>query len=167
MDNFRDLIDAFMAAKKSMVGEASWNKGPRYETEGQQRYLQTLQINGETSPVKLLVDKYPFQFGLKFSIGFVCQVEIVRLDYGKLVHHVNHDRLPQGVPFGRIDGPHIHSWLPNRSLFSLNHFPDELYWAVPIPQNVKGFPNTFRWICGEHNVECGREIPDLPGDLLL
>ena len=167
MGSFRNLIDAFMAEKKVMVGDAQWNKGPRFETEGQRRSLQTLAINGEICPVKMVIDEYPSHVGLKFSIALVCEVEVVRLDYGKISWHVNHHPLPEGVPFGRIDGPHIHSWPLNRSLFSSNLFPDALYWAVPIPQNLKSFSNTFRWMCGEHNVECEKEIPELRGDLLL
>lgn len=153
--------------KKLWPGRLNGIRGPRFETEGQQRYLQTLEINGEVCPIKLVIDKYPSPFGLKFSVAFVYQVEVVRVDYGNTVWHVNHHPLPEGVAFGMISGSHIHSWTLNRSLFSSKNFPDALCWAVPIPQNLKGFPNTFRWVCGEHNVECGKEVPDLPNELLI
>jgi len=47
MDSFRNLIDTFMAEKKVMIGGPQWNKGPRFETEGQLRFLQTLEVKGE------------------------------------------------------------------------------------------------------------------------
>ncbi len=164
------LIDTFMSEAKVMVGQADWAAGPRFLREGQQRYLQTLAISGETAPIRLMIDTYPKFSGREFTICLVHQeagVEFVRCEYGTAVFHVNAPPLPDGVTFGRVDGPHIHSWRLNRQLFDSNRVPNQLLWAEKIPANVKGFPNTFRWLCGEHRIECHRDIPDLPGDLLL
>lgn len=80
--------------------------------------------------------------------------------------HFNHpivgSAVPEAVALGWLEGPHIHAWAENRLLVR-NSPLKELEFAVPLPSNIQGFANCFRWFCGEYNIHiAGIPIPEIP-----
>jgi hypothetical protein len=161
----RDHIDRLLAEPKELAGATSWNQGPR---SGQLKWKAPLLVSGEVLSMDLIVVAYPirpyptFMMMLTYHDGVVC-----RLDYADDDEHNNGFMVPLGIPMGKIRGPHLHSWPDNRELASKASLPDELEFAKIIPSAARGFPNAFRWFCGEHNIHI-TDVPEYPGsDLLL
>lgn len=169
MPQLVDIIDDLIQAPKEIAGAPDWQPGPR---SGQQRWLASLAIDGTVCELKLVVDAYPREPSLKFTISLVCGAAVVRLDYGELEMHFNHVvpkcATPSTVELGWLDGSHIHGWSENKDLFG-HEPPKELEFAVSLPPNMQGFANCFRWFCGEHNINLdGVDIPvPPPKDTLL
>jgi hypothetical protein len=165
----REVFDRLIEAPKKLAGNAAWAPGPR---SGQYRWLAALEIDGEVSELTLVVDTYPRSEKLKFSISLICGAALVRLDYWEFDKHLNHRiagvRTPDTVELGWLEGSHIHGWPENRILVKTEP-PKELEFAIPLPSNIQGFANSFRWFCGEHRIDIGSMgSPDLPArDTLL
>ncbi|MGY3575296.1 hypothetical protein [Bradyrhizobium sp. USDA 4504] len=165
----RETIDALMATEKSIVGIPQWVST---DYDGQMRWLAPLAVKGEVTPLNLIVDAYPRYETPKFTILLVYGAAVTRIDHGELERHLNHSvkgiGLPAGIVHGWIVGPHVHLWEHNRMLCK-SEPPKELEFAVLLPPQVKGFENSFRWLCGIANINLGsRPLPALPNkDLLL
>lgn len=158
-----DHASELMESLKRIAGVPAWRPGPR---SGQQRWLATLEIDGEVIPLQLIVDTFPRSPTLRFSISLVLGASIVRLDYWELDRHFNHpvagQPMPPGVVKGWLEGPHYHGWQENRTLFK-GAPPKELEYAVSLPTNIQGFENAFRWFCAENRIDLGSmPVPDLP-----
>ena len=96
------------------------------------------------------------------------KLTLVRLEYWALAAHMNTPPVPDGVPPFLVNGHHCHGWADNRGFFSPRVSNDGRSFARPLPGNVQSFSNAFRWLCGEYNIECGRDIPEYPGrDVLV
>lgn len=169
MTDLVDALDDLIRATKKIAGTPDWEPGPR---SGQQRWLASLSIGGVVSQIALVIDAYPREPSLKFSILLIYGTAIVRVDYGELDAHYNHPvsgkRLPPHIQMGWLEGPHEHSWEDNR-VFVTQAPPKELEFAVPLPQHVRGFANCFRWFCGKYNIDIADiPVPDIPAkDTLL
>jgi hypothetical protein len=168
MADIRQHVTDLIAAPKIPAGVPEWNQGPRFTVEGQVRWSSPLSIDGEICPLTLIVDAYPRRRIETFTITLAMTVAITRVDYGPEAHFNGGSRKPQDIDLGLIVGPHCHLWRDNRHLATSRKLPQGLKYARQLPADVRGFANTFRWLCGDCNIQIGRDIPDLPkSDLLL
>jgi len=135
-------------------------QGPR---EDQLRWAGFLEIDGETTDMKLFLDYYPaWPHGLKFTIQLTLGSTIFRMECAEFASHVNRPPCPHNVEVGLIQGPHYHSWLDNRHLCTRIKLPKKLSFARYLPANIQGLENSLRWFCGETNIVIDYEIPTLP-----
>jgi hypothetical protein len=78
-------------------------------------------------------------------------------------HKVKGIKTPYGIDNGWLYGHHKHGWEHNRVLATHSSLPKQLEFSCTIPDNVRGFPSAFRWLCGEGNVVVPeRLMPNLP-----
>jgi hypothetical protein len=164
-----EIFDDLFTHQKQIAGVPDWHPGPR---SGQQRWLASLAINGAVCDLAFVVDAFPREPSPKFTMSLICGSALVRLDYGELEMHYNHVisgcPTPPTVALGWLDGSHIHAWAENKGLVR-NDPLKELEFATPLPSNIQGFANCFRWFCGEYNIDiAGTPIPEIPAkDTLL
>lgn len=163
--SIRDRLDELMASPKALAGKSEWTRGT---SDHHMRWKSPLDVNGELCGINLEIKSYPREDGLRFTIQLMFQIAIVRLEYWRYASHINWPPVPDGCPEFMVEGPHVHLWSDNRQFINTVNLPRELKFARMLPTNVHGFPNAFRWFCGETNIVCPREIPELPkSDLLL
>lgn len=160
-NDIQDHIDSLLLANKVVAGTPMWENGPR-PGEEQKRLVAPLSIDGEICDLRLIIDAYPYWFEKKFTIMLNFERVICRLDYAASVVHANGLLPPQGVSTGLIEGPHFHSWQANRHLGTPSRTPEKLSFAEPLPSNVQGFQNAFRWFCGGMNIDCVDGVPETP-----
>lgn len=158
-----EIFDHLINAPKQIAGQPDWRDGPR---SGQQRWLASLSIGGVVCDLSLIVDAYPREPSAKFTISLICGAALVRLDYGELEMHYNHQIAgcvtPEAITLGWLEGPHVHGWPENRRLVKTEP-PKELEFALPLPSQIQGFANSFRWFCGEYNIDIsGMDLPEIP-----
>lgn len=126
-----------------------------------------MSIDGAVQDMDLIVIAYPEAPTLTFMMTVVYSDEAIsRLEYGDFEEHNNGWLVPQHIRRWKIRGPHFHKWEDNREFATRATLPVELEYAILLPQAVRGFPNTFRWFCGQHNVRV-IDVPDYPGPELL
>jgi hypothetical protein len=128
-----------------------------------------LRIGGEISDATLPVISFPRSRELRFRLVLSYRRAVWRLDYTFGETHVNPPNRPNDLTDSRIDGPHYHAWADNRRFAKHNSLPDRLPNARILPQNIRTFPNAFRWFCGETRIAIEPfGVPDLPqSDRLL
>lgn len=153
-----------MDAPKHLTGETSWVKT---SYTGQYRWLAPLNIDGELTPMNLIIDSYPRLDILTFHVIIQCVTCVSRLDYSEAERHNNHKvkgvRTPAGVEMGWIFGPHYHRWEDNRMLNNAATPPKELEFAVRLPVEFRGFDSAFRWFCGDAKIViAANQMPSLP-----
>lgn len=167
--DIRKQVDLLLSETKTLTGVPEWTRGPRAGVEGQLRWSQALSISGEVTPMNILVDAYPRYGNPKFTIILEVGIAVTRVEYAVDATHFNGVKhRPPDISHGLIYGPHYHFWVDNRALASAKKLPKFLKYARHMPTNVRGFPNTFRWLCGEANIICQDDVPDLPpSDLLV
>lgn len=155
-------IDAALAADKTIAGQPEWQPGPR---DGQVRWQAPLDAGGELTGLELVVDAYPRWDDLQFTIlviSNITQRAVVKLEYSQVAAHMNNPPVPPGVPEYLIQGPHCHHWEDNKEVFSRTTLQINTSCARYLPDNVQGFENAFRWLCGYYRIDCGRYVPDYP-----
>jgi hypothetical protein len=131
------------------------------------KWKAPLALAGEVLSMDLIVIAYPEMPALTFMMMVTCEdVAISRLDYGENEEHNNGWYVPTDIKRWKIRGPHLHRWEDNREFASHSTLPETLEYAIVLPPAVRGFANTFRWFCGEHNIVI-RDVPDYPGSELL
>ena len=162
--DFAVLIDGLLAARKTIAGTPTWEPGPR--RQGQMRWKAPLDIDGELCGLDLVADAYTREPTLKFTIVIAhrdARTGVVRVEHSVDASHMNNPPVPQGVPEYLITGPHCHGWQDNRRFFTPRPPPpDSPSFARLLPANIQGFANSFRWLCGEYAIDCGRHTPDYP-----
>lgn len=164
-----EILSDRMGRWKTIAGNPAWAITNR---EGQHRWLTALEIDGSVSDLTLVIDAYPRNDTLRFTISLICGASLCRLDYWEHDRHLNHVisgvSRPSGVDYGWLHGPHIHRWEDNKAMVK-NEPPKELEFAVELPANVKGFENAFRYFCGLNRIILDEgDLPTLPArDTLL
>lgn len=166
MSDVRTEVDGFLAATKSLTGTGNWIACAR---DGERRLSRPLMIAGEVSDLTLTVIAYPRSSDLKFRIVLTYRRAIWRIDYAFGEIHVNPRSGYAHLPKSPIRQPHYHSWIDNRVFATANSLPARLKNANVLPDNIRTFPNAFRWFCGETNIMLGSDdMPELPkSDRLL
>ena len=162
--NLPERVDFLLGQPKRMAGVGSWQPT---DYPNQVRWQTPLSISGEITNLSIQLNSYPTYPFLKFSILLIYQSCVSRLDYSEADRHNNRtaaeQETPAGVQLGWLNGPHFHGWWTNRGFATATALPKELRFAISLPQNVRGFPNAFRWFCGETNILVGAgEVPELP-----
>lgn len=149
--DFIKAVDAFMIAKKSLVGV----EAPQWaQARDEYKYCLKLPIeeNDELSGQKLLIQADPTKDELVFSAGILFLDRCVdRIDIDKNDSHFNnwHPSLPTVV-----EGSHWHSWELNKNEFKkLAHF-KKLRYASEF-REAKQFDAILRWYCQGRNIELG------------
>lgn len=164
MPDIRDQVDRLLSAPKELAGATVWHLGPR---TGQVKWKAPLLLTGEVLNMDLIAIAYPHMPMLTFTLLVTFEdVPVSRLDYSESEEHNNGLIVPPNVDRWKITGPHLHRWQDNRGLATHATLPEELEYAVPIPSPARGFPNAFRWFCGEHKITL-TDIPEYPGSELL
>ncbi|WP_372425798.1 hypothetical protein [Salinarimonas chemoclinalis] len=159
-----------MAASKRIAGRADWQD---VGLGGVRRWLAPLAVEGTVTGMDLVVDAFPNEPDLRFTVLLLYSRCVMRLEYAVHVRHRNHPVrgafVPAGVPLGWVVGPHCHRWTDNRALGRGDALPEVLEFAIPLPPAVRGFDNASRWFCGEAEITCtSEELPRLlPRETLL
>lgn len=86
---------------------------------------------------------------------------------GAVISRVDHEDLRHGNPTPWFDwpaivsGPHFHPW-PLNTIFAdpTKHW--QLQVAIPLAPNIQRFDSTFRWFCGQNNIQQPEDLFDLP-----
>lgn len=166
MANKQDIIeevDFLVNSKKTITGTPEWQ---RTAYPNQYRWLATTAINSLPSKLKLVVDAYPNQSPLTFTLNILCSTSIMRLDYGQTERHNNRkvkNYFPTDLDLGWIYGSHLHSWNANRVLATNKKLPEKLSFAEVLPKNVKNFYQAFRFFCGKANITISENlVPQYP-----
>lgn len=157
------LVDQLLAASKSFTGIPLWNTGNRDEDE---RFVWPVLVNGETAECNVCGTAYPNLPELRFTITLnFRQQNIWRVDWEPEGRGGEVNPILPGHPHSgeTIWGPHCHPWDLNRHTVKGAQIPRLLIWRKPLPANVQGWDNTFRWFLGETNIEPPEQIPALPG----
>ncbi|MCJ2128307.1 hypothetical protein [Methylobacterium sp. E-045] len=157
-------VDLLLATPKAMAGTPKWVTTDR---EGQRRWLRTLTISGESTGLDLIIDNWPASPLQRVTVTLNYGRCISRLDAWEHDRHNNHEVrnkiTPSDIELGWIFGPHGHLWAHNRHLGTPTSLPVDLEFAIKLPANVQGFENSFRWFCGQTNINCSAdELPTLP-----
>lgn len=156
------LIDRFMDAEKVTAGIGVWQA---HGNDGEHRIVWPLLVNDEASGHELKVCYHVGRKPLHFSLGVYCPRPIWRLDFDDLKGHTNGFGCPDGLP-QTMEGPHVHRWIYNRKLCTANSLPTRLFYAAPLPANIRSFENAFRWACAELKIQFA-EVPVPPKPMLI
>ncbi len=145
----REYISKLMLLDKSLSGSHRWSSTGR---TGQCRSKFPVSLEGEITQLEFVIDTYPRERGQWFTFTLNYGSCIMRCDHDMQAAHrnskVKHVEMPHGIEVGMLNRPHLHSWADNCVLGTANSLPDELKFARPIPTQVHGFENAFRWFCG-------------------
>jgi len=120
-------------------------------------------LNGEVASAVVInafhTEKQP-SFGL---VLVYFDRPVWRIDYRLEQTHTNSFLRGNGLP-ALVFGPHYHSWEDNEHLATtIGGIPDKLKIAAPLPSNVRGYENCFRWFCDCVKIDIsGQDIPPLP-----
>lgn len=157
-------MDFLIQAEKTIAGIPEWK---RTDYAGQYRWRAPTAIDGKPTDMELVVDAYPDEEDLKFTINLLYMKSVYRLDYGKNERHRNHSvkktLTPVGLKMGFIYGSHIHPWEMNRLLATHSTLPDTLEFATPLPDNVRHFDHALRLFCTKTNIFISQGLmPSLP-----
>lgn len=171
--NLRERVDYFLRVEKTSVGIPEWKKT---NYQGQYRWMTVIAIEDQPTDIKLIIDAYPDESYLKFTINLLYTIytndilvtkSVMRLDYGDHERHRNHNvkkiLLPEMLEIGWIYGSHLHPWSMNRVLATNSKIPDILEFAQKIPDRIKNFEQAFRFFCASARIIIEQEIfPSLP-----
>lgn len=164
--DIRVLVDRLLQTAKVPTGHPTWAHEHR---EGDVRLLLPLLVEGEISEANLQIIAYPRSRSLRFRLNLLYGRAICRLDFVDDEEHVNSFKRPDDLQLGPFTCPHYHAWADNRVFATKTSLPERLENARILDSNLKSFPNTFRWFCGQTKIDLsGFDIPELPAsDLLL
>ena len=160
-DHIANLIDALLRAEKALVGIPEWREGTRSADE---RFDWPVLVGGETAECVVAATAYPQEPDLRFTITLNFRNHnIWRVDYEPSYRRETNP-IVKGNPYSgdMIYGPHCHPWDINRQDATPATIPRLLRWKRPLPPQVRGWENTFRWFLGETNIAQPETIPDLP-----
>lgn len=144
-----ELIDGLLATRKTISGEPDWQD----TYNNQARLIMPLAVEGVSCGADLKVIAYPIDGHSKYSI-LVCAPKCIwRVDYVTGEPHVNSLSRPDDLSEADINGPHYHSWPDNRRFATHSSLPDRLENARILPAGLQTFDSTFRWFCGETNID--------------
>lgn len=145
-----ELVDRLLAAKKSLVGKATWQE------TGDPRELRAtwpVMVGDEVPPgVTLVVNYYPNSNPPRFTISLNAPRSVARIDWGEDGGHTNSLLRPNELP-AVVVGSHYHAWEDNRRFCTAHTLPSELPNARELPDNVRSFHNAFRWFLGEVGID--------------
>lgn len=151
--SLKRFVDIVLASTKSLEGIPSWERGARSHDR---RLVWVVLVEGQSAECALTATAYPEMGERRFTISLVVKQRCVwRLDYDPIdTEHINPpDRLKiPGIP-PHIRGQLFHSWEDNSYLASKTRLPNQLYCAKELPINVRGWENSFRWFCGQTQIE--------------
>ena len=160
--SLESLIDALLAAPKTLAGIPSWEATSW--GVGEQRLLWPLYIDDRSCKMDLEINAYP-SYGNskeKWRIKLLMPKCIWRIDYDHDRLHVNSFNKPADLTETSFTAPHYHSWEDNKRFCTNGTVPDKLYNARIMPTNCKTFHNAFRWFCGITNIVIPSPMIDLP-----
>lgn len=143
------LIDDFMAAPKTLEGEAVWRDAGHH---GQYRVVFPLYVNGVSSGFDLEICAYPNLTPLRFTLCIRQPKCVWRLDYSETDVHTNSLKAPPDIAGQTIVGFHYHSWADNRRFVTGGQLPEMMKNARSLPEGVKGFEAAFVWFCRETKI---------------
>src|SRR5690349_21497838 len=141
--------EAFLAAPKEAIGDASWAEGAR---PGLLRLEWPLSIEGQSTGGRLIVSAVSIEKEPQFTILLVQGKCLSRLEYDLNASHINPMNGPKGVPRGRINGPHFHALADNRRLVERGLLPRDLKYARPLPHDLRELRACLRWFCELNNI---------------
>lgn len=145
-----ELIDSLLAAPKTLGGIPDWREGPY---SGEERLIMPLLIDGVSSRAELLVTSYPFFGHSKFRILICAEKCIWRIDHVFDEPHINSFNRPSDLHEYDFCEPHYHSWQDNRRFCTYQSLTQKLFNARIMPVDVRSFDSSFRWFCGQTNIE--------------
>lgn len=165
VDEFVAAVDAFIAARKQIVGVTTpqrWSEG-RAIGEGELALKFPIEVNGEQHPSRMfIVSAYPDSEELKFVINLTYQWSVFRLDYEIDRLHSNVNRpLGSKIPIS-VMGPHYHPWNENKAMIKHLNEPPKLPMALPLDIHIRQFDQALRWFCRETNIDLRDHAIDLP-----
>ena len=104
---------------------------------------------------------------MDYSISFVCNISVCRLDYDEKGGHTNSITASKfGIPL-TITGPHFHKWEYNKQFLESDAKLIELKNASEV-RGIKSFDSALRWFCNEVNVHLPHNHSiELPTEMLL
>lgn len=143
-DYVSKLIDAFLAAEKTLQGKAAWLG----DGNAERRVRWPLLVGDTVSDAYLQLTAYPNRADQKFTIALIYRVCVERVDW--LPEYEWHDNpLDRADRLGgaRLHGPHHHAWADNRHLATAAILPKELHCARLVPRQIRRWEQAFRWFC--------------------
>ncbi len=164
-NHIANLVDALLEADKVLVGVVHWHDGTRSEDK---RFDWPVLVGGETAECAVAATAYPDELDLRFTITLNYRSHnIWRIDHDPPYRRETNPFLTGHRYSGdTIRGPHFHPWVDNRHEATPATFPT-LCWRRPLPSQVQGWENTFRWFLGETNIGQPETIPSLPRRMRL
>lgn len=151
-DEFVRYVDAFLSARKTLVGADEpliW--GQTRTTEGKRLRLPLL-MDGEARGESLVLDVFPDRNPPTYHLMVVIEPTVCRVDYDPGAVHPNDVFGPISLPV-QVEGPHYHSWPVNRYRFKTASYAVPLGNAVLLPKAPMSFDNVLRWFCTDNNIE--------------
>lgn len=146
------IIDELIEAPKVLGGEPGWQ--PTDHNQNELRLLMPLLLRGGTSTnARVEVKSYPNIIPIKYRILFLVHECLFRVDYAFDETHLNPLNKPYSLLETRVSGLHYHSWNDNKTFCTHTCLPRELKHARILPDGLRNFDNTFRWFCGQLNIE--------------
>lgn len=151
-------VRKFLEGTKLPSGAPAWSTIEPHED----RCNWALIFDGEVSS-EIVITAYTTQIQPSFGLVLLyCGMAVWRIDYGLETVHTNGPVEGAASP-SLIAGPHYHSWEDNEHLWTDGGNSKELKIAAPLPANVRGYDNCFRWFCSRVNVDIsGQQVPALP-----
>lgn len=156
-----DLVDQLLAADKELIGNPVFGDG---NATRDKRLSWPVLVSGESSRCVVCATAYPFDADLRFTLTLNYEDHnIWRLDH-EPIYRCEINPFVTGHPYSgqTICGPHCHPWDLNRADATPKSLPDPMRWRMPLPPNVQGWENSFRWFLGEANIAQPAVLPDLP-----
>lgn len=163
MSDVRAEVDAFLAARKDLVGEAAWH----YDGHLPPLLRQLVEIDGTVLgelDVRWISERPSPVFKIRLAYR---SSDVWRLDHNPAAHAVARKRKRGFPPI--IQGAHYHAWADNREYATPARLPQQLFHMRPFPPGgvkLRNFDDIYRWFCSEVNIAV-REVPMLPISGLL
>jgi hypothetical protein len=156
-----DLVDELLTASKSLSGIPIWTNGNRQE---ELRFSWPVLIEDELHGCYVAATAYPDSRETRFTISLVFRgICIWRVDYEhEHKRHTNPADRIVALGCAVVAGRGFHAWSDNRHLATFAGLPKEMKCARPLPENIRGWENTFRWFCGETRIAQPPKFPDWP-----
>lgn len=147
-------IDAFMCANKILIGvDSPMNWQPGRELGSNEFTVKIpIEVNGEISGQKLIINSYPNVDPIKFNILISFESAICRLDWDEGAIHSNSHATDGENINPIIRGVHYHPWGLNKRFFTHSSRVIELHNAIEYGQNIHQFDSALRWFCDENKI---------------
>lgn len=147
-----DLIDAFLAKPKRLLGVDVPSKWPQGWGNTERIAQYPIEIAGESSESRLQIASLNTTDEFQFRLCILMPYCISRLDHTNETHQNTLSILGDNIPF-IVRGPHYHSWVLNRRFFKGMHKPTELRNASRFSHDQRSFDSILRWFMGEVGLE--------------